>query len=378
MEQTVVEVLVVTRNRHIKALVGEMGAGQGWAAECLTSKRAFARLELPGEYVLVSEQPRTLAKAFEDHPAVPRLGIGAGVQNTYGDLPDDADADQFGAFMERVVNLMRVLDNPVAKQLVASISSLPAVPATYNALQAASADPNVKITDLAPIIAKDPALSAKVLQLVNSAFFGLRQRVTSVSRAVQLLGINMVKGLALASQVFVAMHGETGFDIDQFQAFAIRVARLSQSFLDEKELAEEAFTAAVVMDIGQLVLATRRRDVYAEVLQRVNLEGEPLVQTERNLLGVSHATVGAVLLAQWGIPGRIVEIVAFHHEPACVRGAGTEVLAAVHAADRLLGIETCGEDEESLDVAFLHRAGFEDALPSWRQIAASVADPEPA
>jgi HD-like signal output (HDOD) protein len=286
-------------------------------------------------------------------------------------LPAGAPAELFEAMAERSLALHRLFESAELNALVAQLDDLPAMPATYLKLREASSSPDTGMKDLADIIESDPVLSAKALQLVNSAFFGLRQRVSTIHRAVTFLGASVLKALALAATTFSVFERApvSGFSLDGIQNYSIRVARLAQRLLDDRVAADEAFTAALIQDIGKIMFAFHFGRPYTELAQQAATEGLPLEDLECERFGASHHEVGALLLRRWGIPFSIVESVAFHHRPSTVRSGPRAVLAAAHAADALLGIVTCGDPEDRLDVAFLESVGLADRLPEWRQLA---------
>ena len=226
------------------------------------------------------------------------------------------------------------------------------------------------VSEISAIIQRDPAMSVKVLQLVNSSFFGLKSRVSSIAQAVSYLGVGLLKSLVLSAHVFSALDVSRCkvLSIERFQLYSIRIGRLAQRMVKSKAAGEEAFTAGVIHNVGELVLAVKRPDEFAQVLQRCEETGEPRAHVERDVFGVTHPEVGAQLLANWGIPFSIVEVAAFHHEPSRVVGGDLELLATVHCADALVGILTCGDPATTLDQAFLERAGLIQQLPRWRAL----------
>jgi HD-like signal output (HDOD) protein len=217
-------------------------------------------------------------------------------------------------------------------------------------------------------------MSAKILQLVNSAYFGLAQRTASVQQAVAYLGLELLRGLALAAHVF----GETvpsidGFSLDRLQARSLLAAILARRFLAGQKQAEEAFTAAIVQDIGTIVLAVGLPEQFQQIVRTARSGGSSMHACERELLGTTHAEIGAYLLGSWGLPLTIVETVAYHHAPGLVREGSREVLAAVHVAnamvDGVLGPAVPGETGDGIDLAFLEQAGLADRLDKWKAIA---------
>jgi putative nucleotidyltransferase with HDIG domain len=273
------------------------------------------------------------------------------------------------ALLERSDNLQRILTNEVAAKIVGQLQGLPAVPTIYRAVMKAAADPDTGVADIAKIIDSDPAMSLKVLQMVNSSYFGIRRKVTSTSQAVSYLGLELLKGLVLAANVFGALDGKTmpGFSPEHFQRYSLRVARIAQKFATGSVTPEAAHTAAILHDIGQMVLALRCPEDFGTAMERIG-DGEAQEVVEREIFSVGHEEVGAHLLAAWGIPQSIVEAVAMHHRPKVPVRGESDLVAILHAAVSLVGIVTCGDPESTLDVSYLEQAGFAEMLPAWRRI----------
>ncbi|MBS2025943.1 MAG: HDOD domain-containing protein, partial [Deltaproteobacteria bacterium] len=183
-----------------------------------------------------------------------------------------------------------------------------------------------------------------------------------------------LKGLALTAHVFASFEsqGLGGFSPELFQAYSVRVARLAKRFLEGRSNADEAFSAGLLHDLGKMIIAVRLPTRFAAITSLVAESKAPLYQIERDLIGVTHAEIGAYLLGMWGLPHAIVEAVALHHTPGQVKprpGGDYAALAAVHAADALLGIYSCFDPEDLLDLEFLERAGFAHDLPRWHELA---------
>ena len=194
------------------------------------------------------------------------------------------------------------------------------------------------LDEVVDIVASDPAMSTKVLQLVNSAFFGSASRVVSIRDAVGFLGLDLLKGLAVNVHIFGMAGGETveGFSLDEIQRNAIVTARLARRLVTDPTHRDEAFTAALVRDVGRVIMAVAFPERSAAVSREVRSSGRPLYVVEREEFSVTHAEVGAYLIGVWGLPSSIVETVAHHHRPGTMSDGCLDILAAVHAADVLV------------------------------------------
>jgi HD-like signal output (HDOD) protein len=215
------------------------------------------------------------------------------------------------------------------------------------------------------LIEKDAAISAKVLQVVNSAFFGVPRRVSYVRDAMSYLGTNMVRNLVLSVETFRAFEpsSSTGVDPDAMQKHAVLVGQAASRYLDDKRQKEDAFTAGVLHDVGNLVLATQFQDELRAINQRVKTGGER-TEAEREIVGATHAEIGAFLLGIWALPYSIVEAVAHHHLPDAVAHTEFDVLCAVHVADALTSEGASAPNP--LQASLIEQLGKGTKLAEWQ------------
>jgi len=337
-------------------------------------------LRLPG-----MEGTAFLAKVRERYPAAARLILAE--QPESNELIDalhvaqqvlhaSADNEALRDAIQRICSLQQLIGKEKIRRIVGKLDQLPSVPRTYWALTRAASRPGTNMSDFANIIHTDAAMSVKVLQVANSAVFGIARRMTSIDQAVGFLGTEVLKGLILMTHGMAAFKAQdvAGFSLDHFQSYSMRVARVAKQMLPDPKRGDEAFTAGVMHDIGRLIIALRLPSEFAAVMRRVSETLEAVHLVERELVGASHAEIGAYFLGTWGLPLSIVQSVAYHHVPGMAPPGDWDLLAAVHAADVFLGAFTCGEPESRLDVAFIERAGFGGEVARWRAIALAEAD----
>jgi putative nucleotidyltransferase with HDIG domain len=236
-------------------------------------------------------------------------------------------------------------------------------------------NPNWQPSQVSAVVERDVALSAKVLQLANSALFGLTQEVTTVQAAVMYLGVDMIKSLALTAEAFGKLAPRTtdGFSIDEFQNHAMRVARITAAILPAGRVQQEAVTAALLHDIGKLVLVADRGSRWAQLNRLAVERGLPLHEVEQETEGVTHADLGAHLLSLWGLPDGIAEAVAHHHRPGVVEGLELDAVGAVHIANVLAHeLQPAGPGagpHQTLDDDLVDRLGVRPRLDLWRRLA---------
>lgn len=300
-------------------------------------------------------------------------------------LSKPCDADALRSVVERACALQQMLRDERLRSLVGGMDSLPALPSLYACLTRVLQAPDSSLQDVAEVVNRDAAMCAKMLQLVNSSFFGLPQRVSDIEKAVSLLGTNMVRNLALSVEVFRpfgAAQRVDGLSLEEEARHTALSGSLARRIAaDElgRGVAEDAFMAGVLHDVGKLVLAAQMPREYGEILEEAGRTGGTVRSVELEHLGVSHAELGAYLLGVWGLPAPIVEAAAFHHQPAVTAASGLDVVLAVHVADVLAhelldaGLRG-GASGEALDEAHLQELGLSERLPAWRRAAEEVAE----
>jgi putative nucleotidyltransferase with HDIG domain len=238
------------------------------------------------------------------------------------------------------------------------------------------------VEQVGEVIAKDMAMTAMILKLANSAFFSLRQPVTSAAEAVSYLGVALVKALVLAHGLF----GQVGsfriphFTIQHLWQHSLAVGAAARRIAEVEETgthrASEFFTAGLLHDLGILILASRFPDDYARVLETSRRSGGDLESTEFHVFGATHGEVGAYLLALWGLPEPIVQAAAHHHGIDRQAFRDFSAALAVHVADCLYAYNPDHEifSRARLDMAYLTALGLADRIPDWKAAAQMKAD----
>lgn len=259
-------------------------------------------------------------------------------------LAKPIEAEQIVDVIQSAVALRNRLQSTQLQQVVSQIKTLPSVPPLYTKLMQLLQSPNVRPDEIGDIVAQDLAMTTKMLQLVNSAYFGLPRQISNPTQAIILLGLNTVKTLALTLHVFSQLEGTNvnGFSAMTLQRHSLMTATLAKKvalgMALNDYLADCAFTAGMLHALGRLILATNIPRRYEPVLDRANAESLPLDVVEKDMLGVSHGDVAAYILELWGLPLPVVEAVLYHHNPCTQYYKGKiqhSPLMAVHIADVL-------------------------------------------
>jgi len=256
-----------------------------------------------------------------------------------------------------------------------SVKSLPAVPRLYQLLSQELDSGRATPKSVATIIEQDMSMTVRLLQLVNSAFFGLARRITTIREAVTYLGFEPIRNLVASTEMFRAMSkmcSPVGFSLDAVQQHSQRVGMAAASLLTDRELSRTAYCAGMLHDIGRVVLAVSMPEAFSRASELAKRLSIPLHEAEQQVFACTHADIGAHLLVLWGLPPALIEAVAFHHSPGALEDPQFGMAGAIHVADAL----EHGRDEgltatklepalSRIDTVWLERVGMTAALPGW-------------
>ncbi len=297
------------------------------------------------------------------------------------------NAKELKATLERIGGLDAYLKDEKLQNLVSRLGTLPSFPVLYIKIMQVLESPDSSIETIAEIVAQDPGMTAKILQIVNSAAMGLTRKVGSPFEALQFIGLDTVRSLVLSAHIFSCFERThlKGFSINRLWDHAIRSGNLARMIMKlekaEPAEAEDAYTAGMLHDIGKLMLAHNLPEKFQDALQRAAERNVPFYEVEADVFGATHAGVAAYLLGLWGLPVPIVEAVAFHHHPERSDLHAFGPLAAVHVAN-VLEHELSRTDPEQRLVQVNHDylAGIrlEHRIADWRAEANRLLSAQPA
>jgi putative nucleotidyltransferase with HDIG domain len=246
-------------------------------------------------------------------------------------------------------------------KILAGIKKLPAFSSTVVRLSTLVNDPETEPGEFEAVVQPDMALTANLLRMANSAYFGLSRRISSTREAITLLGVRRVFELgAMAAVEAVVPETLPGYGIDAsvFWNHSVAVAVIAERLAKERKLAAPAltFTAGLLHDIGKLVISSFLTDHIEGLRSELASGNTALVVCEQRLLGADHAQIGAELALVWNLPEEVMKAVALHHTPDTANeGRGDVMVDLVHAADCLSHAMGFGAD-----VGEMHRQ-VEDA-----------------
>ncbi len=277
--------------------------------------------------------------------------------------------------INRACALRDLLNNEILERIVSQTDSLPSLPDLYGRLMEEMRTSEGSIQRVGEIIETDLSMSAKVVQLVSSAFFGLPRRISRPSEAVMLLGLDTVKSLALTLGLFSKFDESTlsFIPIKRIYEHSMKTGLLAREIAGaegaDTVMVADAFMTGLLHDVGKLLLGHNIPDIYQRIFERSSREKIPFFEAERAELGATHGEVGAYLLGLWGLPDAVVEGVAFHHNLGGSLVKGFEPLIAVHVASAIehSPCQSNGEKVfvEGIDMEGLERLGLKARLPAW-------------
>ncbi len=248
------------------------------------------------------------------------------------------------AAIERSDVLHKRINNNEVCTFISSLESVPSPPIVFKKLQAELEKSDSSYEVIADIVCTDAALSAKILQLVNSAFFGIQQDISEIKEGLFILGVEIIKSLVMIFGMGIKYGNSIRhfFLLEKFFAHSAEVAKLSKEIalyfgLSKKE-AESAFTAGLLHDIGKLIFASYRPKEYRDISIHSNeSKSVHITHLEKSAFNASHANIGAHLMSLWGLPLSVVEVIAFHDRPSSFSGNTDKlsILTAVHLADHI-------------------------------------------
>lgn len=291
-----------------------------------------------------------LKKVLEHDPGIARIILSgqsdeeaalrsSGIAHRF--LAKPCDADSLRDSVRRTCQLRELLKNDDVQRIVAGLESLPSLPEIFQELKTEMESEDMSLERISRIVARDIALSAKILQIVNSAFFGLPRHVGDVSQAITYLGAETIRSLALSTAAFRCFDGDSKrLNLDDLQSHCLAVGSVARAIAmhetNDKVVADDALQAGMLHDIGKLIMVAAVPDLFEELCNKVKRENIPVRNAEEMIMGCDHAQMGAYLIGLWGLPDSIVEAIAFHHSRDQVMREEFTPLAAVYAANQLV------------------------------------------
>jgi len=324
-----------------------------------------------------------LQKVQERHPEAVRLVLsgytekrflGRAFPPSHQFLSKPCSRDLLVSTIRNALQSRELLASAGLRALVGSITRLPTLPEIFREISQELARDEPSIEKLGAVVNKDVAMTARLLKLVNSPFFGVSHKILNPVQAVNLVGINYLQSLVMVFATFDECDVSIpGYSLRRLLEHSLRISCVAGRIADLERAAQDVrdacLTAGLLHDVGKLVLASNLPAAYAEVVERVRRESRPVYAVEREVLGANHAEMGAYLLRLWGLPDSVVEAVLRHHDP-CGVPPGFSPTLAVHCADildRELMVIHPEYFKPQLDPECLRRSGLEGRFEQWKE-----------
>jgi HD-like signal output (HDOD) protein len=254
------------------------------------------------------------------------------------------------------------------QQVIKKVSSIATLPEVTARIVATVEDPKSSPAQLHKIVSHDPALVTRILKVVNSAFYGLPGQIASVERAIVLLGLNAIKNIAVAASLGQLFRGVTlceGYTAKDLWTHCIAVGVTAREIARQMKLplADEAFLAGMIHDIGLLVQLQTSPEKLVHVCERAKTSQVPFIDLEREIMGMDHQQLGAALCEHWKFPRSCQLVAGYHHRPATLANENRLLVTLVAVADTLCCAENKGFNltalNQKLDDTGMHDLGID-------------------
>ncbi|MFK5892588.1 MAG: response regulator [Pseudomonadota bacterium] len=291
-------------------------------------------------------------------------------------LAKPCEVDVLISCLEEAFTLQSLLSSERLRTVVSGMSSLPSLPDIYQSVTEEISSNDGSIYSVGKLVVQDPSMSAKVLQLVNSAYFGISRSVTSPTEAANFLGLDILKALILSEGVFSQFDKATVRNLslcnikNRSMLLANRARKISQIETDNDTLDGQAFLSGLLHDIGSLILASNMPKEYIQSRQLVT-ELVSISDAEKQVFGATHAEIGAYILGLWGLDNDVVAAVAYHHSPESNPSLKFSALTALFIADSII----IGSENKPVfpnyALAYIEQLGLAERIPKWLSICRS-------
>jgi putative nucleotidyltransferase with HDIG domain len=291
-------------------------------------------------------------------------------------LSKPCDPGQLNLVLEKTLALTDLLENTSLKCFISRLKCVPSVPLLYQQLNKELQSEDPSASRLGEIIAEDMAMTAKLLQIVNSAAYGTRTQISEPKQAVMVLGLDTIQALVLSLGMFSSFNPDLlgARNAERLWEHTISVSKFSRVIAISQGVSGRDLdpynSAGLLHDIGRLIMASADPENYRRLVESATTTCTRLDELELQKFGCTHAEVGAYLLGMWGLPTTIVEAVAWSHRPSASPVTDFTPLAAVHVASAFDTQQhpDCTYMDSHLDHDFLDRIGLGQRLEYWQQL----------
>jgi len=288
-------------------------------------------------------------------------------------LSKPCNADELISSLSNALRAQKMLASSQLREVVTNMQAVPCMPSIYNELIKELKNDDVSFNRVEEIISKDSGMVTKVLQLVNSAFYGIVQEVTNIPQSISILGLDTIKSLALTLNVFQQLNvsKENDLFISSLWNHGIKTAEYSKVIAkcesQDKSTVDNAFLSGLLHDSGKLILLNNLPEEYARAIKLSKDKCIPLYIAEKEIFGVTHSEIAAFVFNLWGLPASTIKAILYHHAPMELMENEFGVLTALHSANALsYEVDDYAAEYHPIDTEYLESLGLSDRLPTWK------------
>lgn len=290
---------------------------------------------------IAKSNPR-LARILVVEPHSPLLSRDMG-RSVHEVIAHPFNAIHFVSVVEASIETQRRITDPALQRLLDDIDVLPAPPRSVLALNEVLRQPDADIASIAAIIDDNVAITAKLLRVVNSSYFGLATPITETANAVTYLGLDTVRNLVGGFELLSSLQPgdpDVLLEVENLQSHSLTVAALARSYMPTRQASQDAYIAGMLHDVGLLALVSCAPAHYMALRQEVVQGNRPLLECELDVIGATHTAIGAYVLGLWGFPSWLVEAVSRSHDADTLSEWALDVTSAVFLAEQAANTNT--------------------------------------
>jgi len=319
--------------------------------------------------------PQTVRIALSGHSDRTASLQASGLAHQY--LTKPCPIESIVAAIQQSLSIGNLVIDENVRKLIVQLKTIPSQPEAYLQIVEELKKADSSTGKIGKIISQDASMSAKILQLVNTAFFGLPKTAIDPEQAAVMLGVETIRDLVLTIGVFSQFDPRKlkQLSLSNMWSHSRRTGELAKVIATQlnadKKQTNNAFIAGALHDVGKLILADNLPQLYLGANKRAIMENKEFVHIEQEVFGTTHAQVGSYLFGLWGLSSSIVNAVAGHHEPSGSAVEDLPVLLAVHVAN-VIDYQVHTDQPKigippPFDTAYLKSCGVESQLDTWRQ-----------
>lgn len=273
------------------------------------------------------------------------------------------------------------MDQLILARVLTKVNELPSLPLVTNRVIELIDDPEACAQQICDVICRDQVLTSRILKLVNSAYYGLPRRISTLTEAVTILGMETLRTMAIgisAFRTFGPDAGVRGLSADQVMQHSVACAATAKIIARRIDfpLAEQVFLAGLLHDIGKMVMLNFLKDEYALALEKTQNEEMGLPMAETEVMGLDHAKLGKILAEKWNLPDILIEPIACHHKPNrdSEHFPVTRIVHLANAVTVTAGYGLGNEQDFFLDMRCLQDIGlsFDDLMGLVPEVRGSI------